>query len=180
MKPALAVMALVLLFAAGAFLYTTQWRATPQRPAESPATVLSPWAEGIKHKEAGGVDITLTFLNREALGILALTEKVSDRDLAGKYYALLELKANEGCISEKFDSAVEGNVSFLTAGGPAVAATVPPALAGEGSSVYRAGACGGEPGVVSLRRYLSAERRYEINGMSISGLSEEAPLVTIR
>lgn len=182
-KVLLGLLVAVFLFGmtAGLLEYATE-TAPPPAPVieETPRQAENIWASGLKRSKEGGFDVSLTFLNREALGVLGYSEMLSDEELGASHYALLEIKAEEGCIGDGFRASFIERVSFLDAEGNRFSPVLPPSLSEKGRTVFKEKACGAMPGAVMMKEYLSFGKGHDVSAMAISGISEEAPEIMLR
>ncbi len=179
-KKAVFVLFFVLILLSGIFLFREQLyhALKPDRGEKSvyPAAT-KPWAEGIKQTRSGEYPITLVFLNKEAVSVLGLSEKISDSSLAENYYALLEIKAESGCIPEDFLSSWTKNVSFLDGSGTPLPLSLSESLANEKRVVYKTQACGEKTGAVYIKGIISIGKGFNVKGLTISGLTKGSPIV---
>jgi chromosome segregation ATPase len=135
------------------------------------------WAEGIKQTRDSEYPITLVFLNKEAISVLGLSEKIPDTSLAENHYALLEIKAEGGCIPEGFVSSWTKNVAFLDASGTPLPINLPESISNERRVVYKAHACGEQPGVLYMRDIISIGKGFNVSGLTIRGLKKDSPII---
>ena len=135
------------------------------------------WAEGIKQTRSGEYLVTLVFLNKEAISVLGLSEKIPDTSLAENRYALLEIKAEGGCIPEGFLSPWTKNVAFLDASGTPLPVDLPESTSNERRVVYKAHACGEKSGAVYMRDVISIGKGFDVRGLTIQELKNDSPVI---
>ncbi len=140
-------------------------------------TEVTHWAEGIKQLKSGEYMISLTFLNREAISVLGLSDKVTDASTADNFYAFFELKAEHGCIPDSFLSSFEKEVSFLDGQGSLIPLNVSEDMGGEKKAFYKTEVCGDKSGVVDLKSVISARKNAQISALAINGLNAESPII---
>lgn len=141
------------------------------------AAEMNPWAEGIKKIRTGEYNITLIFLNKEAVGVLGLSEKIPDTSMAEDRYALLEIKTEGGCIPEDFPSSWGKNVSFIDEKDATLPLNQPESLADEQKVIYKSRACGDKTGVVYIKGFFSVGKNLNIRGLAIRGLRKDSAII---
>ncbi|TAN41485.1 MAG: hypothetical protein EPN25_04810 [Nitrospirae bacterium] len=142
---------------------------------KEPPSVAAVWAAGVKTARSGGYDISVTFLNNEAVNVLGYSGLIPDSILRDNSVALIVIKAGNSCIPEDFVSSPEKNMSFINDQGGAVALNAAGPFAEEKKTFFKKNACNGKPGAVYLKHLVSAPKLSGIKGLDIKGL-QEAPI----
>jgi hypothetical protein len=183
-KAAFALIAVLLLLGGISAIFlqkdtitTALRRANSEKKPILHAAAANPWPEGIKKIKSGEYDVTLIFLNKEAVGVLGLSEKIPDTSMAENRYALLEIKTEGGCIPEDFLSSWGKNVSFLDEQD----ITLPPnqlgSLSDEQKVIYKSRACGDKAGIIYIKGIVSIGKNLNIKGLAIRGIRKDSPII---
>lgn len=149
----------------------------PEKKTATHTATVQSWADGIKQIRNGKYAVTLIFLNREAVGVLGLSDKIPDTSIAENHFALLEIKAESGCIPEDFISSWEKNVSFIDEHDNLLPLILPGPLADEIRVIFKENACGKKSGIVYVKSIISIARDLSIKGLAIRGLNKESPII---
>ncbi len=136
------------------------------------------WAKGVKQAKAGDYNISLTFLNREAVHVLGFDDLISDSMLAKETVALLVVKTQGRCIPESFVESPEKNMRFVDLQDRREPLISHDVFSSWKKTVYKKDACGnGQPGVVYLKHLIAARRLPGASGLEIRGLDKEPVLL---
>jgi hypothetical protein len=146
------------------------------KPGNTPP-VMRPWAEGVRQARSGEFAVTLIFLNREAVRALGLSEKITEAGMAENHYALLEIKAESGCLPDDFLSSFDKNVVFLDKNGATAPLNISEDLSGEKRIVYKSNVCGKKTAAVYMKAVGSVAKNFGIEGIHIIRLNKESPVV---
>lgn len=149
----------------------------PEKKTATHTATVQSWADGIKQIRNGKYAVTLIFLNREAVGVLGLSVKIPDTSIAENHFALLEIKAESGCIPEDFISSWEKNVSFIDEHDNPLPLILPGPLADEIRVIFKENACDEKSGIVYVKNIISIARDLSIKGLAIRGLNKESPII---
>ncbi|MHB8881393.1 MAG: coiled-coil domain-containing protein [Thermodesulfovibrionales bacterium] len=170
MAAALAVLIAALVLAG--ILFRADISGLLSRGKEPPA-VAAVWAAGVKTARSGGYDISVTFLNNEAVSVLGYSGLIPDSILRDNSVALIVVRAESGCIPEDFVSSPENHISFINDQGGAVPLNAAGPFSEEKKTFFKKNACNGTPGAVYLKHLVSAPKLSGIKGLDIKGLLEE-------
>lgn len=105
---------------------------------------------------------------------IAWARKLSFEELSKNAYYTLEVRAEDSFIPEEFASSLDKNLFFIIAGNVRIGAREPEALESEKKIIYSGENPGGP---VFLRCFVYHHRDYKPEGLYISHLSANAPII---